>query len=67
MDALTNDFTDWHLRGDVFGDFTDINESADGLFHFNHCIWLIFLHIDVEGKFSIVKKWSHSIANSSSD
>lgn len=50
MAFLPKYFSDWHLRCNVFGNFADLNESADGIFDSNNCIRTGIFHIDVEGK-----------------
>lgn len=44
----------WHLCGHVFGDFTNIDQSAFGIFDFNYCVWFGVLHCSVKIKGNLV-------------
>lgn len=45
-------FAGWHLCGDVFGDLTNVDQSAVGVFYSDYCIWFGLLHrfVQVKGK-----------------
>lgn len=50
-----NIFPGWNLCGHVFGDFTNINQSADGIFYFDNRIRFGFLHRSIEVKGEIIQ------------
>lgn len=55
-------FAGWHLRGYVFGDLTNFDQSAISIFNSDYCIRFGLLHrfVEVKGKWKMlpVMKWS---------